>query len=71
VAAAFGGASAALWLVYLGLLGALDGIEWQAEIWLGAVVLNALAASAVAVMPTLHGSRAQTLVTGRGLVASN
>jgi hypothetical protein len=71
VGAAFGGASAALWLVYLGLLGALDGIEWQAEIWLGAVVLNALAASAVAVMPTLHGPRAQTLVTGRGLVASN
>ncbi|MDP1795187.1 MAG: hypothetical protein Q8K63_13710, partial [Acidimicrobiales bacterium] len=50
LAAVFGVVSAGLWLVYLGLLSALDGIEWRAEIWLGAVVLNGLAAYAVASM---------------------
>lgn len=53
VAVVFGATSAALWLIYFGLLGALDGIEWQAEIWLGAVVLNALAAYFVATMPSI------------------
>ena len=48
VPAAFAAAAAVLWLTYLGLLAALDGIEWQAEIWLGAIVLNALAAAAIA-----------------------
>jgi hypothetical protein len=37
-----------LWLAYLGVLSALDGIEWQGEIWLGTVTLNALAAFAIA-----------------------
>lgn len=32
-----------LWTGYLGAL-AIDGIEWQPEIWMGAVVLNAMAA---------------------------
>ncbi len=45
---AFGSAAAVLWLAYLGLLQALDGIEWQAEIWLGAAVLCSLTAVAVA-----------------------
>ena len=51
LAAPFGLASAVLWLVYLGLLRALDGIAWQAEIWMGGIVLNALAAVLVAAMP--------------------
>ncbi|MFZ6005581.1 MAG: hypothetical protein ACOYXM_16785 [Actinomycetota bacterium] len=45
--ACLGAAAATLWLVYLGLLSALDGIEWPAEIWLGTVALNALAAFAL------------------------
>lgn len=45
-------ATATLWLVYLGLLSSLDGIEWQSEIWLGAVVLNAVAAHAITSQPT-------------------
>ena len=45
--ACLGAASAVLWLTYLGLLAALDGIAWQAEIWLGTVALNALAAFAL------------------------
>lgn len=49
---AFAGASLVLWVTYFGLLAATDGIEWQAEIWLGAVVLNGLAAYAIAVTPT-------------------
>ena len=53
VPACFTASAAALWLSYLGLLSALDGIDWQAEIWLGAVALNALAAFAVAVV-TAH-----------------
>ncbi len=53
----FAVASMVLWLVYVGLLGALDGIEWQPEIWLGAVVLNGLAAYALAAMPPLDGGR--------------
>lgn len=43
----FAVASSTLWLAYLGLLAA-DGIEWQAEIWIGAAVLNAIAAYAIA-----------------------
>ena len=50
IAARFGAVSVCLWLVYLGLLAALDGIEWQAEIWLGAIVLNALAACGLAAL---------------------
>lgn len=50
---AFAGAAAVLWLTYLGLLKALDGIEWQAEIWLGAAALCSLCAAAVAtITPT-------------------
>ncbi|HEX2040326.1 MAG TPA: hypothetical protein VHF47_11420 [Acidimicrobiales bacterium] len=56
-AAAFGLASAALWVTYLGLLGALDGIAWQAEIWLGGALLNSLAAYVIAVMPS-HADKA-------------
>lgn len=44
---AFFAAAVVLWGTYFGLL-AIDGIEWQAEIWLGAVVLNALVAYALA-----------------------
>ena len=59
---AFAGASAVLWLTYLGLLKALDGIEWQVEIWLGAVALCSLAAAAVATItspttPTAPGGQ--------------
>lgn len=39
--------SATLWLTYLGAL-ALDGIDWQAEIWIGAVLLNTIAACLIA-----------------------
>jgi len=49
-AVAFGIASSVLWLGYLGLLQALDGIEWQAEIWLGAVALSSLCAAALAAL---------------------
>ena len=48
VALAFGVSSAVLWLGYLGLLRAIDGIAWQAEIWLGAAALSSLCAVAVA-----------------------
>ena len=48
--ACFAASAAALWLVYVGLLSIIDGIDWQAEIWLGAVALNALAALTVAVV---------------------
>ena len=47
---AFGFAAAVLWLSYLGLLQALDGIEWQAEIWLGAAALCSLCAAALAAL---------------------
>jgi hypothetical protein len=50
-AIAFGIASAVLWLTYLGFLQALDGIEWQAEIWLGAAALSTLCAAAIATSP--------------------
>lgn len=58
VAAAFAVTSITMWLVYFGLLGLLDGIEWQAEIWLGAVVLNGFAAYAVAATPSLDYEQA-------------
>ena len=45
--AAFAVASAILWFGYLGLL-AIGGIAWQAEIWIGAAVLNVIAAYAIA-----------------------
>lgn len=45
--ATFAVAGAVLWLSYLGAL-AVDSIDWQPEIWLGAIVLNAIAASALA-----------------------
>jgi hypothetical protein len=48
--AVFGIAAAVLWLSYLGLLQALDGIEWQAEIWLGAAALCSLCAAALAAL---------------------
>lgn len=44
----FGAVGAGLWLVYFGLLAVQEGVEWQAEIVLGAVVLNGLAAGALA-----------------------
>lgn len=43
---AFFAAAVVLWATYLGVL-AIEGIEWQPEIWIGAIVLNALAASAI------------------------
>jgi uncharacterized membrane protein len=46
-AAAFALASAILWFGYLGAL-AVVGIDWQAEIWIGAAVLNTIAAYAIA-----------------------
>ncbi|MBW3536523.1 MAG: hypothetical protein KY395_01960 [Actinobacteria bacterium] len=52
--AAFSAAAVVLWLTYLGLLAALDGIEWQAEIWLGTATLNALAATAIATVTGPH-----------------
>ena len=42
-AVSFAFASGAMWLIYLGAL-AIDGIEWQIEIWMGAIVLNTIAA---------------------------
>jgi hypothetical protein len=58
----FAGAAAVLWLAYLGLLKAMDGIEWQGEIWLGAVALCSLCAAAVATItsptsPTAAGDQ--------------
>lgn len=50
--AVFGVASTVLWLTYLGALSALDGIEWPAEIWLGAIVLSGLTAYAIAALPS-------------------
>lgn len=44
---AFFAAAVVLWATYLGIL-AIDGIEWQAEIWLGAIVLSSLAAYVIA-----------------------
>lgn len=44
---AFFAAAVVLWAFYLGAL-AIDGISWQPEIWIGAIVLNALAAAAIA-----------------------
>lgn len=49
---AFGASAAVLWVSYLGLLRALDGIGWQAEIWLGAAALSSLCAFAVATLTT-------------------
>lgn len=46
-AASFAIASATMWLLYFGAL-SVDGIEWHAEIWAGAVVLNAIAAFLIA-----------------------
>jgi hypothetical protein len=53
IAAAFAAAAAVLWLSYLLLLDGLEGIDWQAEQWLGAIVLNGLAAHALASLPSL------------------
>lgn len=50
-ATCFGAAAFTLWIAYLGLLRALDGIAWQSDIWLGAAVLNALIATAIALLP--------------------
>jgi hypothetical protein len=54
--AAFATTAAVLWLAYLGLMAALDGIEWQAEIWLGAVALNTLTALALAALSAPFGT---------------
>lgn len=60
-ALAFGLASIVLWLGYLGLLQAIDGIEWQAEIWFGAAVLASLGAAAIATInPSVHPSQQET-----------
>lgn len=64
-ATVFGVASGALWLLYLGMLAAFDGIEWQAEIWLGAVVLNALAAFAIASTMARNDEPSALRQTGR------
>lgn len=47
---AFGLTSGVLWLGYLGLLQALDGIAWQPEIWLGSAALSSLCAATVATL---------------------
>lgn len=44
---AFGVGAGVLWATYFGAL-VLDGIAWQAEIWIGAVVLNTLTAYVIA-----------------------
>lgn len=54
-ARAFAAASAILWLSYFGML-AVDGISWQAEIWIGAAVLNAIAAYAIGATATTETS---------------
>lgn len=54
LATRFGAAGACLWLVYFGLLAGLGGIEWQAEIALGAIVLSALAAYGVAALQPIE-----------------
>ena len=64
VAMAFAAVSSGMWLVYLGLLSALDGIEWQAEIWLGAVVLNGLAAYAIAATTASNAEPVAVTVSG-------
>jgi hypothetical protein len=46
----FFAASVVLWTTYLGVL-AIDGIEWQPEIWVGAIALSSLAAYAIAPQP--------------------
>ena len=43
----FGAASTVLWGVYFSLLRASGGIEWQPEIWIGAVILNGFVACAI------------------------
>ena len=50
---AFAASAGALWLAYVGLLSGLDGIAWHAELWLGAVVLNVIAAIAVGAAPAV------------------
>ena len=56
VGAVFFASTAVLWSAYFGLLEVLDGIEWQPEIWIGALVLNALGGYALAVLPPLATS---------------
>lgn len=55
-AAEFGVAAAVLWFGYLGLLQALDGIGWRADLWLGAATLCSLCAASVATLtsPAVH-----------------
>ena len=50
-ARAFAVASAILWLSYFGMLAA-GGISWPAEIWMGATVLNAMAAYTIGATST-------------------
>lgn len=47
LAPSFAVASGVLWLAYVLQLVALDGIAWGSELWVGAVVLNTLAAYAI------------------------
>lgn len=54
VSASFAVAAAVLWSAYLALVAGLDGIAWHAELWFGAVVLNVLAALAIAAVPDLE-----------------
>jgi hypothetical protein len=51
LAPSFAVASGVLWLAYLMQLIAFDGIAWRAELWVGAVVLNTLAAYAIGTPP--------------------
>ena len=62
----FGVVAAGMWLLYLGLLAGLDGIEWQPEIWLGSSVLNALTAFAIAAS-IAHTDQPATAITGAPL----
>lgn len=54
VPASFALAAGVLWSAYVALLAGLDGIAWHAELWFGAVVLNVIAALAVAAVPGLE-----------------
>jgi len=59
----FGVVAAGMWLLYLGLLAGLDGIEWQPEIWLGSSLLSALTAYAIAAS-IAHTDQPTTAITG-------
>lgn len=50
LATSFAAAATAMWASYFGLLIAIEGIDWQPEIWVGTVALNALTAAGIALI---------------------